>query len=203
MEDVNTNPLSGLNATPTSQPPAQPPTTTEGSTEGLTQTQRGGFGDPLAGIDDASAMRAADAGVTGAAEGEVIYSSHPIQRFKVGRFVFENSVLRLNEQKDKDDFEQILKALSPRDRLNIRKLSLDKVDELVRQRAAATRQFDSSVGREAIEALRSDSPTIGREDISHAARPQADHNVPVTPTNPVDQQGTTGVDQGPHNPPAA
>lgn len=174
--------------------------------EGQTQTESGAMTSTADAAEVLAATHAIDAaGVSEADEGEVIYTSHPITSFKLGRFQFENAVLRLTNEKDKSDFKKILEALQPRDRNMVRTISLDRVSEIIAQRqdVLATRQFDSSVGREAMDVLRGAIPTVGREDISHAARPQEDHNVPVVPNAPVDPDGKTGLDQGPHTAPPA
>lgn len=159
------------------------------------QAQNEAPADPIA--DEITAQRVVNAGVTGAEEGETVYSSHPIKRLLIGRFSFEDGVLRLKGD-DLAEFEKLLDSLPRGDRASVKKLDMDRVDAIVQQRRAVQGAFDSGVGREALEKLHAESPTLGREDISHAALPQTDNNQPVPPTIPVDPEGKTGLDQGPH-----
>lgn len=143
------------------------------------------------------------AGFTGKQAGERIYSSYPMNNFALGRFRFENGILRLSKQEDIDEFEKLWKhpRLPASDRNLITEINEDRVASIVESRRQATQNFDSSLGREALNRLHQDNPTIGKEDVAHAARPQQDHNVPVTPIEPFDPEGETGLDQGPHIPP--
>lgn len=65
-------------------------------------------------------------------DGAVRYSSHPILRYKLGRFRFENGLLTLREQKDIDDFEENLKHLPASERIRIKKLDLSAAEAQVR-----------------------------------------------------------------------
>lgn len=197
--------LAGVKSDSNAQPKANnADQTAEGAPNGpgSIQTQTGDRTPAEDIVHEAAAQAAADQGVTKAESGEKIYSSHPVTGLQVGRFRFENGTLRLSNAQDIEDFQKVLDVLPPADRNMIRTLDMSKVNNIVEERRLMTRSFDSSVGREAMEALRAGSPTIGREDISHAALAQQNNNIPVTPTEPVDPEGKTGLDQGPHIPPA-
>lgn len=210
-------PPAAATATPTPPPavapPAPPAPVVTGASESLapeanvesgaeTQTQTG-ESTPAADIQaEAAALAAVDrGGVRGEQEGATIYTSHPIRNFRLGRFQFENATLRL-DSKDKEDFEKLLNHpdLPAQDRNVVRTLDIGRVDEIVEQRRRAGIQgsFDSSVGRDALEKLHAESPTIGREDITHELTPQSDQNMPKIPQPVVDSEGKTGLDQGAH-----
>lgn len=154
--------------------------------------------------DELAAQRAVDrAGVATADSDETIYTSSPADNFRLGRFKFENGVLRLKGE-DLDDFEKLLNdpRLPRSDRSMIRKIDMSRVDAIVEARRQATTQFDSSLGREALERLHRESPTVGTVPLGFEARPQQDHNVPVQPTPPVEPAGEeTGRDMGAHTAP--
>lgn len=209
----DTKPGKGLNLNPSARP-ASPATPTVAKTvepvEGERTTQRGvrlNVEDIEKGLDEGAAQAAVDragvAGSEGAVEGQTIYSSHPIPNFALGRFKFDNGVLKLDGE-DLEEFEKLLndKRLPAADRALIRKLDIGRVDAIVEARRAVQGGFDSSVGRAALERLHQDMPTVGTQDISHAKLPQMDNNAPVMPTDPVDPEGVTGLDQGPHTAPA-
>lgn len=171
---------------------------------GETQTQQGERISTNELNDEMSAQYAVEnSGVSGSEDGVTIYSSHPIQNFKLGRFQFTNSVYRASPE-DAAELDKLLDSpkLAPVDKAVVKKLDLNRVDAIVEARRQASKTFDSSMGREALAKLHQDNPTIGVQDIAHAARPQADHNVPLIPNEPVDPEGETGVDQGPHTPPS-
>jgi len=149
--------------------------------------------------DEARANFAVNRGVVGAGESETVYSSHPVSRYKLGRFQFENSVLRLSDQDDIDEFEKLLDhpKLPVADRRIVKKIDVSKVDDIVKARMA-TKQFDSSVGRESLEKLKQAAPTVGIADIAHAKLAQMDNNIPQVPTPATDETGETGLDQGSH-----
>lgn len=168
--------------------------------EAETQTQSGDRTrlDPI--IEEAAAQRFADDSQAGAPqEGEVLWSSHPMANLKIGPFQFENAVLRLTGD-DIAKFEKLVNdpKFPAATRVNLRKLDPGRVEAIVEARKQASRTFDSSLGREALERLHGAMPTIGREDITHRKTPQGDNNQPVLPTPPIDPEGETGVDQGPH-----
>lgn len=158
---------------------------TEEAAEALDDEMRAGF--------------AVNRGVVGAGEGETVYSSHPVSRYKLGRFQFENSVLRLSESDDIEEFEKLLNhpKLPVADRRIVKKIDISKVDDIVASRMA-TKQFDSSVGRSSLEKLKQASPTVGIQDIAHAKLAQMDNNIPQVPTPATDETGETGLDQGSH-----
>lgn len=141
---------------------------------------------------------------------EVIYSSHPVKNFSVGPFQFERGILKFtgdeSEGRTADDFESLLAQMPAVERLNIRKVDQGLAEEMVRNHqlvGGATKNFDSSVGRQALQQLHAESPLVGTEDVAHALLPQQDNNRPVVPTEPVDPEGKTGLDQGAHIAPDA
>jgi hypothetical protein len=166
----------------------------------VTTTQNTGERAPIDEVlAEASAQRAVDTGAVSGADdqGGVFYTSHPIQSLNVGGFQFENASLRL-EGDQVGEFQELLDKMPLVERSRIRKLDMARVDSIVESRRNATKDFDSSVGRRALEALHATTPTIGIQDIAHAANPQTDHNVPQVPTTPVDPEGETGLDLGSH-----
>jgi hypothetical protein len=101
--------------------------------------------------------------------GQVIFSSHPIQNFSIGRYSFENGQLTL-EADEVADFESFINKLPPADRMQIKKIDLGAVDAIVEQRAAATKQIDSGAGRAAMEALRLQVPKFGSQPLESMNR---------------------------------
>lgn len=129
---------------------------------------------------DTAVQRAVSAGVSGPADNIVkVYSSHPIQNFAIGRFRFEKSVLTLTKQEDADEFEKLLADIPAPDRLMVKELDLQAAETLVKNREqSATKQFDSSVGRQALEQLKAAAPTVGSVPLEFAAT-QGDNNRPI------------------------
>lgn len=143
---------------------------------------------------------AADAGAVEQVDDDEIWSSHPMQNFSVGPFHFANSVLRLKSSQF-DEFHNLLETMPANDRINIKKISLDRAKDIVNARLpTATKQFDSSVGRAALQQLKSDTPTVGTVPVGFSNQPQRDNNQPVPVQPIVDPEGETGLDQGPHVP---
>ena len=135
---------------------------------------------------------------------ESVYSSHPIQSLQLGPYKFVKGVLKLSGNEARD-FESFIETLPAVDRAGIRKVDLGIAEQMAKDHAilgGATKQFDSSVGRDALERLHQLTPTVGRQDISHASLPQMDHNIPVVPTLPIEGLEGTGLDQGAHIDPA-
>lgn len=89
--------------------------------------------------------------VTGVEDGEVAYSSHPIANYAVGKFKFDNGVLKLSKREDIDEFEKVLDDLPESERIRIRKLDIEKAEAISREVRGksgprSTQQTDSSVG---------------------------------------------------------
>ena len=81
------------------------------------------------------------------------YTSHPIQRYRLGKFRFDNSVLSIKSEKDHDEFKEVLRDLesnNPAEFNRIRRLNVEAATRMVEARLAqqsrATKGFDSSVG---------------------------------------------------------
>lgn len=147
--------------------------------------------------EELAAQSAANRG--GIPDSQVVYTSHPILNLTVGPFRFENGTLKLPDasidmpqDKQVDSFAALLKTLPLIEQHRIRLLDVGKVDQIVRDRQSiATRQFDSSVGREALERLHANTPTTGTEDLVAAGATrgfseagQGDENEP-TVVNPI------------------
>lgn len=173
------------------------------------QPTAGELGLDLKGIDDSIKLNdelniARTGGVPDSAE--AIYSSHPIANFQIGAFQFEKGSLKFTgkepEGRRESDFEKLLETLPAIDRMAVRKVNADKASELAKMHIAsnqATKGFDSGVGRDALERLHKLSPTVGTQAVdSFEKLPQTDNNIPVKPTEPVDNEGKTGLDQGAH-----
>lgn len=99
-------------------------------------------------------------------EDKIQYSCHPTQKYKVGRFVFENSVLTLDDEEDEKEFLSVInsKKFPERERNQIKKLDFAAAQALVKEHLAkkggTTQQFDSSIGERASEA-----PRVGVGDL--------------------------------------
>lgn len=120
---------------------------------------------------------------------KLIATCLPIQRFKIGRFQFEKGVLNLYEDSDVSDFRKLLEGLPPVDRNQIKIIDREAAERLVRPvEPGATKQFDSSVGRQR-ETLATGDKVIGDQPLDgtnreqFAKRAQTDNNIPVTGTD--------------------
>ncbi len=118
----------------------------------------------------------------------LIATSAPIQRFKIGRFQFERAVLNLYSQEDADAFRKLLKGLPPVDRNQIKIIDKDAAEAMVRPiEPGATKQFDSSVGRQRETLATGDKvigqdpldPNVGGQGEKFAKDAQMDNNAPV------------------------
>lgn len=161
---------------------------------------------PKANNADQTRAGAPGAGVSEDESGaaSINYSCSPIQNLQIGKYQFEQGALVL-DSKDAAKFDQLLESMPQSTRSSVRKLDQSEAERIARRHArqGIRGTFDSSLGREAIEQLHRDSPTVGREDIAHEKSPQTDNNVPVVPTKSTDPEGKTGVDQGAHIAPNA
>ena len=128
----------------------------------------------------------------GNVENDTVYSCHPIQNLRVGPFTFEGTVLKLKGAA-LTAFEKLLKDMPLSEANNIRKIDSERVNAIVDQfKAHASQNFDSSVGRGAMEAMRGQFPLVGTQDVrtAHAAMSQTDQNVEV----PVPADGVVDRD---------
>jgi hypothetical protein len=66
-------------------------------------------------------------------DGVVRWSSHPILKYKVGRFRFENGLLELRSDEDIEDFQKIHDDLPKPEQIRIKKLDLSAAEAQVRK----------------------------------------------------------------------
>lgn len=96
-------------------------------------------------------------------DGVTRYSSHPITKYKVGRFQFVNGLLELRKPEDVKDFERVLEQLPRSERIRLKKLDLSAAEAQVRAVKAASphvsRAIDSASGD------RGPDKPIGRGDL--------------------------------------
>ena len=118
----------------------------------------------------------------------LIATSAPIQRFKIGRFQFDRAVLNLYSEKDAEEFRKLVKGLPPVDRNQIRIIDKEAAEAMVRPiEPGATKQFDSSVGRQREvlgtgDKVIGDNPldaSVGGQGERFAKTAQMDANRPV------------------------
>lgn len=109
-------------------------------------------------------------------EGKIQYSSHPILNYRVGKeFIFENSVLTLEDEEHEKKFLAVInhKNFPPRERVRIKKLDLGAAEKLslaVRAtRGRTTQQIDSSIGERPDNA-----PKVGIGDLLKAGHPESE-----------------------------
>ena len=171
------------NANKSSDEPTR--TTNDGSDENLAGNNPAPTVDPTGGLFDVGDD-------TGDREPVLIATSAPIQRFKIGRFQFDRAVLNLFDQDDADEFRSLVSKLPPVDRNQIKIIDRSAAEALVRPiEPGATKQFDSSVGRQqdrvggasavGTEALDAD---VGGQGERFAKVAQMDNNAPVAGTEP-------------------
>jgi len=83
-------------------------------------------------------------------QASVTYTSHPIQRFRMGKFRFEKGMLVLTDSAEIAEFEACLEALPQTERIRIKKIDLaaaEKISEEIRKTVGgATQQTDSTIG---------------------------------------------------------
>lgn len=79
-------------------------------------------------------------------DGVARFSSHPIAKFKVGRFRFDNGLLELREEKDISEFRKILEDLPARERIRITELDLSAAEAQVRAVRAASPKTTKGIG---------------------------------------------------------
>lgn len=85
-----------------------------------------------------------------AESGEVRWSSHPIQRYTVGRFQFEKGLLTLTEEADIEDFQATYDSLPVYEKARLQKIDVAAAERIVQQylngSGSATKGIDSSTG---------------------------------------------------------
>lgn len=104
-------------------------------------------------------------GDTSTEDGETCYTSHPIQRYRLGKYRFEKGVLKL-KGKEVAKFEELLDELPETERHRIKKLDVAGAERIARANMAkmggATKQIDSTVGD------RGEKAKTGKEDLASA-----------------------------------
>jgi hypothetical protein len=82
------------------------------------------------------------------------YTCHPIQRYQVGGFQFENGLLELRAPEEVESFEKILDQLPLAERHRIKTVDVEAAERFVREMLArnggATQGIDSATGERAI-----------------------------------------------------
>lgn len=139
----------------------------------LTATNQADAKQPISAAQILAESQAATQG--GTMDAEAVFSSHPIQNFSLGRFQFENTLLRLHSAEDVAEFRKLRDKLPIYEQNVVKEIRSDVVDEIVEQRIASmranvTQNFDSSVGRAAMERLRSQVPAVGTESVENLNR---------------------------------
>lgn len=80
----------------------------------------------------------------------VRWSTHPILKFKVDKFRFENGLLTLTTEESIREFQAVYDGLPIYERSRIKKIDLSAAEAMVRERLAtgggATKGIDSSTG---------------------------------------------------------
>jgi hypothetical protein len=108
---------------------------------------------------------------------EFLWSSHPIQNYRVGRFHFEKGLLRLTAE-DNAEFCKLRDSLPPREKHRTKEVDVGRANALLRQQRAneprVTSQIDSSTGERA-----SGEKAVGLGRLGHSAQSQTDKNVIV------------------------
>jgi len=129
-----------------------------------------------------------------------LFTSHPIMRLKLGKFQFDRGLLTIEDSEDAAEFKKMLDKLPARDRNQIREISVDAAERLVRPiEPGVTTQFDSSVGRQR-ETLATGDKTVGTEPLEGLNREQfakgaqTDNNAPIAGT--ADKQVVNESNQG-------
>lgn len=78
------------------------------------------------------------------------FSSHPIQRFGIGEFHFENGLLEIRDAEREAEFRKLLEELPLSERHRIQEIDVRAAEELARaalaNSGAATKSIDSSTG---------------------------------------------------------
>ena len=95
-----------------------------------------------------------------------IYSSLPIQSYRLGDFQFVKGMLELSNPKDIEKFEAHLAQMHSRYRRGIKTISLEVAEKLAAAHlSSSTKQIDSSAGRQALQDLQNKVPVVGTEPV--------------------------------------
>jgi hypothetical protein len=115
---------------------------------------------------DRAAAHAIESGAVTTADSSVQFSCHPISNLAIGPYQFTNSLLVLKPE-EVAKFEELLDSMPLTESRKVFKVNTDRVDELIKmnqaQRATGTKDFDSSVGRDALQRLQGQFPKVGTE----------------------------------------
>lgn len=79
-------------------------------------------------------------------DGVVRYSSHPILKYKVGRFRFENGLLELKTEEDIEEFRKIHNSLPPQEKIRVRELDLSAAEAQVRNVLKQSPRASKAIG---------------------------------------------------------
>ncbi|MGL5935881.1 MAG: hypothetical protein ACRCZI_09705 [Cetobacterium sp.] len=94
------------------------------------------------------------------------WSSHPIMRYNVAEFQFENGLLELRTQAQVDEFKEILEQLPQAEQVRIKKLDIDAARQIaadwLASQGGATKGIDSATGERASTNL------VGEGDLQSA-----------------------------------
>lgn len=126
-------------------------------------------------------------------EGEVLWSSHPILNYRLGKFHFEKGLLRLNSD-DAAEFEKARSEQPISEQNRTRKLDVAAAERLVREtrqrEPKVTSQTDSSSGERT-----DNTKAVGDGDLAlgHAALSQQDQNAIVDINTNAPQTPDQGV----------
>lgn len=95
----------------------------------------------------------AEAGAAESATEETVlarYTCHPIQRFSVGNFQFENGLLTLRTKSEVEEFDSVFKSLPASEQYRIKAVDLAAAENLARIHLAnsggVTQAIDSATG---------------------------------------------------------
>lgn len=113
------------------------------------------------------------------------YTSHPIKRYGIGRFQFENGTLILEDEADIEEFEDVLKQLeksAPAERNRIKSVDLAAAErisaEFQAKQGGATKGIDSATG----ERAGNQKPATDRlEDLNKAMENATSGEKPANP----------------------
>lgn len=87
----------------------------------------------------------------------IMYSSHPISNYSLGRFKFDKTVLTLDNEQDISEFEKLYESLPPAEKNRIKKIDVDAAERFVQgvlaQMPKPTQTIDSSLGGEATRSV--------------------------------------------------
>lgn len=130
-----------------------------------------------------------------------IYSCHPLERFKLGRFQFEKCRLELKTQADVQEFEELLAQLevsSPVVRRKVKTLSASAAEEFVRklQQGEAINGTATSESLRAANKIAQDADAALKANLGHVDLNGVDPSVGEGQTEtvtPPDAAASTGL----------